>query len=210
MFPSTRISFAVTEHVARSRHEPTPAEIRARDRYWNRWRHDHSNDVSPPQIPDYDYTPTGLLTFTAGSWPSRNWRDSNRTSLHTRLDAVIDGLFVFAEETRAKEEENRRKAELQRLAEQRYQFLVSRRESEQAKFKKLEDDARNYERASRLRIYAEVVERRAESDLNGMTPDVLEWLAWARAKADWLDPLIEVSDPILDAPEPKRPGYGYW
>ena len=200
----------MTEHVARSRHEPTPVEIRARDRYWNRWRHDHSNDVSPPQIPDYDYTPTGLLTFTAGSWPSRNWRDSNRTSLHTRLDAVIDGLFVFAEETRAKEEENRRKAELQRLAEKRYQFLVSRRESEQAKFKKLEDDARNYERASRLRIYADVVERRAESDPNGMTPDVLEWLAWARAKADWLDPLIEVSDPILDAPEPKRPGYGYW
>lgn len=27
------------------------------------------------------------------------------------------------------------------------------------------------------------------------------------AKADWLDPLIQVSDPILDAPEPKRPGY---
>jgi hypothetical protein len=34
-----------------------------------------------------------------------------------------------------------------------------------------------------------------------------DWLLWARAKADWLDPVILVSDPILDAPEPKRPSY---
>ena len=210
VFPATRISFAVTEHVARSRHEPTPAEVKARDRYWNRWRYDRSNDVSPPQIPDYDYTPTGLLTFTAGSWPSRNWRDSTRTSLHTRLDAVIDGLFVFAEETRAKEEERLRQAELQRIAEERYQFLISRRESEQTKFKKLEEDARNFERASRLRIYADVVEQRAASEPNGITSEVLDWLSWARAKADWIDPLIKVSDLILDAPEPKNPRYKYW
>jgi hypothetical protein len=35
----------------------------------------------------------------------------------------------------------------------------------------------------------------------------MDWLEWVRAKADWLDPLIQVSDPILDAPEPKRPSY---
>jgi len=34
-----------------------------------------------------------------------------------------------------------------------------------------------------------------------------EWIAWARAKADWIDPLVQVRDVILDAPEPKRPGY---
>lgn len=39
------------------------------------------------------------------------------------------------------------------------------------------------------------------------SPDAYDWLAWARAKADWLDPLVLVSDVILDAPEPKRPGY---
>ena len=210
LIQGTRIAFSVTEQVARSRHIPTQSEIKARDRYWAHSGPGPRLHLAPPGIPDYDYTPTGLLTISAGSWPGRNWRDSNRTSLNTRLDAVIDGLFVFAEGTRAKAEESRRKAEIQRLAEERYQFLMSRRESEQAKFKKLEDDARNYERASRLRIYADVVERRAASDPNGMTPEALEWLAWARAKADWLDPLIEVSDPILDAPEPKRPGYGYW
>jgi len=36
-----------------------------------------------------------------------------------------------------------------------------------------------------------------------------EWLAWARAKADWLNPLVKVSDPILDAPEPNKPGYNW-
>jgi hypothetical protein len=29
-------------------------------------------------------------------------------------------------------------------------------------------------------------------------------------EAGWLDPTIMVSDVILDAPEPEKPGYGYW
>lgn len=66
----------------------------------------------------------------------------------------------------------------------------------------------NWERAARLRAYADLVEQRekAQAPISG---EVEAWLAWARAKADWLDPLVLVSDPILDAPEPKRPP-GYW
>lgn len=58
----------------------------------------------------------------------------------------------------------------------------------------------------RLRAFANEVEAQAKLD-GELSPECVEWLAWRRAKADWLDPLILVSDPILDAPEPKRPGY---
>jgi hypothetical protein len=34
-----------------------------------------------------------------------------------------------------------------------------------------------------------------------------QWIEWTRAKADWLDPLVRRSDPILDAPEPEAPSY---
>lgn len=70
----------------------------------------------------------------------------------------------------------------------------------------LEADAMNWERAARLRAFADAKERqlRAAGELSA---DQADWLAWARGKADWLDPLVLVSDLILDAPEPRRPGY---
>lgn len=206
----TSIFFAMTEHVARARHEPTPEENRARERYWNRSRVGSSASLSFPSIPDYDYTPTGMLTISAGHWPSRNWRDTPRTSLDDRLGDVVAGLFSLAEETRVNEEEKRRREEERCRAEERYQFLKDRLETEQQRFKQLENEAINLERANRLRAYANAVEQKALACVDGLTSEVREWLAWTRAKADWLDPLINICDPILDAPEPKKPGYGYW
>lgn len=101
----TAVSFTMTEHVARSRHEPTPAETKARERYWSRWRTEPLASNPSPPIPQYDYTPTGILTISAGRWPERNWRDTPRTSLDDRLGEVVAGLFSLAEEIRAKEEE---------------------------------------------------------------------------------------------------------
>ena len=38
-----------------------------------------------------------------------------------------------------------------------------------------------------------------------LTDELVDWIGWARAKADWLDPMIRVSDIVLDAPEPEKP-----
>lgn len=202
-----QVSFVLTEYVARSRHEATPAETKARERYWSQTRWGNPHNLPFPSIPQYDYTPSGILTISAGRWPGRNWRDTGRTSLDDRLGEIVNGLFSLAEEIRVKQEEERRREEARRLAEERYQFLKERLEKEQARFKHLELEAHNYERASRLRVYADAVEQNALASPDGLTEEARNWLAWARAKADWLDPLVKVSDPILDAPEPKRRGY---
>ncbi len=203
------IPFSIAEHVARSRHVPTPAEIRARDRYWSNLSR-RSRDEPAPRIPDFDYTPTGMFTISAGGWPGKNWRDTPRTSLETRISEVISGLFVLAEEIRVKEEETRRREEVRRQAESRYQFLKNRLENEQAEFKRLEEEARDLERANRLRVYADAVEQKARTSADGLTKEVSDWLAWVRAKADWLDPMIHVCDPIMDAPEPPKPNPYWW
>lgn len=84
--------------------------------------------------------------------------------------------------------------------------MTARRTEEAERFKQLEAQATGWERASRLRAYANAVEEQARA-AGEASSELSGWLAWARAKADWLDPLIQVSDQILDAPEPKRPGY---
>ena len=89
---------------------------------------------------------------------------------------------------------------------ERYEFLTTRHADEVARFEALEADAANWERAAKLRAFADAKERQLRA-VGGPSAEQADWLAWARAKADWLDPLVLVSDVILDAPEPKRPGY---
>ncbi|HNH34680.1 MAG TPA: hypothetical protein PK375_02135, partial [Rhodocyclaceae bacterium] len=84
--------------------------------------------------------------------------------------------------------------------------LTTRRANEIERFKQLETAATDWERAARLRAFADALEEQAKAG-SDFSAEQLERLAWVRAKADWLDPLILVSDPILDAPEPKRPSY---
>ncbi len=200
----TTIEFVMTEYVRRSRHQITPAEERAQKRYWARNRWDSS--VSFPHTPMYDYTPSGVLTIQVGRWPSKTWKDTPKTQLEKRMGEVIVGIVVFAQDTYAKELEEARRKEAHRLAVERFEFLTKSRAREVERFKHLEGSAKDWKRAVRLRAYADVVEADARSK-GDLSPAQLELLAWARAKADWLDPLIQVSDPILDAPEPKKPSY---
>ena len=202
----TTMAFSLTEYVPRAQHVLTPAEERAQKRYWNRSRLD--NSISYPKIPRYDFRPTGILTIQVGRWPSKSWNDTPKTQLELRLGEVAGGIVKLAQETHAREQEEARRKEAHRRAVAQYEFLTKRRADEIRRFEQLETEVSNWERAARLRVYADLVEQRAKAQAP-ISGEVEAWLAWARAKADWLDPLVLVSDPILDAPEPKRPP-GYW
>lgn len=200
----TRLDFTLVEHISRTRHQATPAEERAQKRYWAHSRWD--GNATFPHIPMYDYTPSGTFTIQVGRWPQRTWKDTPTKKLEQRLGEVVAGIVVLAQETFAKEQEEIRRQEALRRALARYEFLMKRRASEAARFKSLENDATNWERASKLRAFADAFERNA-SAAGPLSEEQANWLAWTRAKADWLDPFVLVSDAILDAPEPKRPLY---
>lgn len=201
----TTVEFTLTEHVQRTRHQITPAEERAQKRYWERIRLSVSS-AGPPDIPLYDFTPTGALMIQVGRWPSRSWKDTTKLKLEQRLGEVTAGIVTVARETYAKEQDEARRKEAHRQAVVQYEFLSKRRADETARFNDVEKAAANWERAARLRAFADAVQEQVKAT-GELSVEQTEWLAWVRAKADWLDPLILVSDPILDAPELKRPGY---
>lgn len=116
------------------------------------------------------------------------------------------GIVALAETTREREEESRRRQQRHDEAVARYQADVRLRDHEQEQYRSLIREAAAFRRANNLRTYIAAVEQRAVRD-GTSTPEDQEWIEWARAKADWLDPLIDVSDPILDAPEPQFPNY---
>lgn len=204
-FPETgtRLELELTEQVRRSNHVLTRAEELAKKRYYSSdWR----NRGEYPQIPQYDYTPTGVLKLSLGRWPSKSWSDTPRTQLGERLATIVSGTIAFEQEVHAQEMESARRRAAHQMAVEQYKAAVERRKLEVENFKDLELQAESLERAERLRTLANTAEHQALSS-EGVCEELCDWLAWVRAKADWLDPFVHVSDAILDAPEPKPPGY---
>ena len=197
----TQVELSLIERVRRKEHVDTPEETKAKERYW---KLPHYASREYPGTPRYDYLATGILTLKAGRWPSRSWNDTERTPLERRFPEVVSGLILLAAEIRTREEQQAREAERRRLTKERYARIMEQRKQERGQFEDLETEATKWERATRLRAYVDAVEQAAT--LKGeLTDELVDWIGWARAKANWLDPMIRVSDLILDAPEPEKP-----
>lgn len=203
----TFLAIAISEHVARSKHEVTVAEKKAIER-WQRSPNRWSSGYHYPRAPDYDYHPTGKLTISIGSYPSRSWGDTPKTSLEQRLHQVVAGALDLIEEYRIRAEKQERRRRAWQEAKDRYDRQIVRRQHEQSQLERLKINAAQWQEAERLRQYIEAVEQSAAQ--NGkLNEELADWLSWARIKADCIDPLIAVSDTILDRPEPKSPGPYY-
>lgn len=198
------LKIMISEHVARTKHEVTSNEKRALER-WQR-----SPDRWKLEIPPtFDYHPTGNLTLSVGTYFSKSWRDTPKTPLEKRLHEVISGTLDLIEKYRAHAEKEERKRLAHEKAKAQYERQVELRKAEKERFDQLKENASRWEEAERLRRYIEAVEKSA-INYEGETEELQEWIAWARLKADCIDPLIAVSDAILDAPEPRSPGYLYY
>jgi hypothetical protein len=201
---STTLTISIVEQVTRTTHTPTRSEVQARDRYYDSFRVGARAEY--PNIPQFDWHPTGRLTLTVGSWPSRKWNDTERSLIDSRLSGIIAAIVGLAEAKRANEEEEERRRRTYEEACVLYESQVRGRNEERHQLRALFRDASRLQRANRLREFITAVEDRARHD-DELTPEKQQWLEWAKAKADWLDPLVRRSDPILDAPEPEAPSY---
>ncbi|MFO1207422.1 MAG: hypothetical protein U1E63_17140 [Burkholderiales bacterium] len=203
----TTLSISIVEQVTRTAHTANRAEVRARDRYYDSFRVGSRGEY--PQIPQSDWHPTGRLTLTVGAWPPRKWNDTERSLIDARLSGIIAAIISLAATKRAKEEEEERHQRAYEEALARYEAQMRARNDEHGKLRALFRDASRLQRANRLREFIAAVEDSAHHD-GESTPEKQQWIEWAKAKADWIDPLVRRSDPILDTPEPQRPSYWSW
>ena len=203
----TSLTMAISEHVARTKHEVTAAEQKAIER-WQRSPNRWGAGYHYPSPPDYDYHPTGKLTISIGIYPSRSWSDTPKTSLEQRLHQVVAGALDQIEEERIRTEEQERRRLAWQKARDRHDRQMELRKQELEQLEKLKASATQWLEAERLRQYIDAVAQSAVSK-GQASEELADWIAWARIKADCIDPLVAVSDAILDSPEPRSPGYYY-
>ena len=201
------VSFSVSETQEQVKHALTKEEQKKLEQYErDKKLHKYAYE---PKFQKYDYLPTGKLTFTAyrGSY----MRDTATLGLENRVGELLISLYMESEAVRidreAKEAAARKAEEEKRQKELRQQHY----NDEVDRLNALKQEASDFETACKIRAYIAAVEGKSD-----ISDEQKEWIAWAKAKADWYDPTMDVTDPIFGKrnhkkpKEPEKYGYGWW
>lgn len=143
------------------------------------------------------YIPTGELIFKMGKYSGeREWRDG-KSKVEEMLAKIMAKLEIYAAEEKIQKERNRiwhlnYEAELKRKEE-----IKQRRNEELEKFNKLLKLSEQYNKSLIIRKYIEAKKEKAQNE-NTLDQETQEWLNWANKKADWIDPLVNYEDELLN------------
>lgn len=151
-----------------------------------------------PPFSGTDLEPIGEFIFKIGKYSrEKEWRDG-KIKIENLLARIVAKLEIYAEEE-IKRNEIYRISKIKREEEQNRQAeITKRRNDEVEKFNNLYALSKQYNKTLLIRQYIEASKQKA-IDTNSLTPEKQEWINWATDKADWLDPLINKPDEILDA-----------
>lgn len=136
------------------------------------------------------------------------FKDTAHTRLEDKIIAIVAYLEVRAEEIEeeriADEERRIRQAEEERIRKEREakereerEKFEAKRQAELKEFRMMFNMAERLRKANMLRQYIADYEEYLRTS-NAMNDEVIEKLDWARKKADWLDPFIDIEDEYLN------------
>ncbi|MDU0697896.1 hypothetical protein ACNFH8_12065 [Pseudomonas sp. NY15436] len=175
----------LTEATTRRPYEPTPQErVKQARKEW-------------VYLPDWQYVPTGKFTLQASSGYGGRITDNSRGLVEEQLNRLILAMGRRAVTVLVEREIQERKAAERRREREAALALQAQQEYERRKLREVERDARAWRRAIQLREYLDAFEANAALH-GGLTAEQQTYVTWARAKADWLDPLVRAADALLD------------
>ena len=182
------VRIRIAEGQVKVNHELTKQEARELVEYNDRVK--RHNWVSKPKIRKYDYVYNGNLriVFDNGEYI----RDSEKEKLEDRLSDILIRLYENSDETRIKREHREEMRRKQEEEARRKEEIRKRKEDEIRKTKELLNQAEDYKIAFEIRQYIAAVVQQKD-----ITPEIAEWIDWAKKKADWYDPTVAIEDEYL-------------
>ncbi|MCM3342058.1 hypothetical protein M3650_26390 [Paenibacillus sp. MER TA 81-3] len=189
------VSVSVTEAKDEIKHIPTKDENVQLLKYEeDKRRHSWA---SKPKIKKYDYVYNGRITVSVNN--SKSFRDCKSYVIEDRIGDLMISLYeasdILRQEREAREEAERKRQEEERRREERRQ-RVNEEVDQTLILGNLSED---YDIACKIRRYITAVE--ASENLDSKTTD---WIAWAKAKADWYDPTIAREDEFFGKRDHQR------
>ena len=190
------IAIRLVENTARTEREPTEKERQEIKKHGYTY------------LPDrYSYHHTGMLKLGILSGYRDELQKVVADGKQQRIEQLLNEFIVKIETEAVRRKRDAEHHERQRLrwgeeARLRREYEEKQRK-EMERFKALEEEARNWKRAEDLRAYITAVETKAAREQGSVAveSDLGRWIVWARQKADWIDPIINVERPVYDEDE---------
>lgn len=153
--------------------------------------------ASKPQIRKYDHIHNGRISIGVGL--KRRFRDGKFITLEEQLGDLMIAIFIAINDAKIAREEYE-EAERKRREEQRKREELRQRYNEEVELTlALENQAEDFAMACKIRALINAVESKADDD-----SEIVEWIMWAKAKADWYDPTVDAKDSSLENANTKR------
>lgn len=150
--------------------------------------------------PVYDYIKTGKLHFGIDSYSAKrkNWNDTETRKIEDQIGEIVmwimEAIHVESNMIKKHEAEKRHRLEEERIRQQ----ITKNKEEELKRFELLNQSAINWDKADRIRKFANAAELKLVALYKEEEKEKLRnWLKWAYEKADWIDPLVESKDDLL-------------
>lgn len=179
------LSLSIQEPTSRANYVPSDAERAAAARGgWSYW-------------PRYRYTPSGRLQIRSDSGFGGTIRDGVHQRVEDQLNKLIIQMATRAIAVLHRREEWARAEELRQTQRREALAQKARQDKERQRLEELKATALRWQQAQTIRAYLMALEQTASRDVGALN-ELYAYLDWARAKADWLDPLVAAPDPILD------------
>jgi hypothetical protein len=176
------IEVELREGLNRRERQFTAAELREREKY--SWLRDRK---------EYEFYPSGKFVFTilsyCGEGVRKVWSDGKRQRLENCLNSIIAGLGTAAEGVKAHRLELERWERERQERERRRWEEQERRRKEEEKIKHLEKLVANWNQSRSIREFLSEVEKAAAENPAKKTENLSDWLSWAHAYADSIDPI---------------------
>jgi len=140
--------------------------------------------------------PSGELCIRIGSYSQKEIKDGRR-ALEELLPRIMAKLELDAKQTM---EDRKIQAERNRIHEKKLLMIKKEQEridNEILEFKNLINNENLWQYSMVIRGYIKAFKENAISNQT-LTPEVENWILWAKKKADWLDPLLKVDDRLLE------------
>ena len=143
------------------------------------------------------YIPTGILILKIGeSYKAKEWADGSN-----KLEKLLAKIVAKIELEAQKELEWREECRIHRIQEAEKEKVrkeyQAKRDKELINIRDLFKFAEYHNKANIIRDYISRIENQKPNN-NQEPSDLKEWIKWANDKADWLDPLVNKSDELLN------------
>jgi len=195
------LEFKIVELTERSKHEPTPAELAAIEKWESKQRAHYQSweilDWRRPTPPEWDYAPCGMLKVVINEdhyscyGLRKTFADGKTQTIETLINVVLAEFAAWSAGIKAKRLEDERRRLEWAAEEHRREEQQLRDALEQKRIKALTRDLERWQQRQRILDYVSIVKERLVGG-NDPDPDATsEWIAWALDYADRIDPLCK-------------------